>query len=66
MIDRTRWYTVADVVEMLQLHEQTVRRWIRDGELPAYSLGRRSGYRISGEDLAEFLERRATGKENAA
>jgi len=57
-MDREQWHTVQDVVNILQVHEQTVRRWIRTGELPAYALGDRAGYRISPDDLRAFLERR--------
>lgn len=53
-----RWYTVADIVEALKVHEQTVRRWLRDGELRGYNLGGKSGYRIRARDLEAFLESR--------
>ncbi|HZU76312.1 MAG TPA: helix-turn-helix domain-containing protein [Dehalococcoidia bacterium] len=58
MAEQKRWYTVRDLVETLQVHEQTVRRWIKTGELEAYALGDRAGYRVSPEALAAFLERR--------
>jgi excisionase family DNA binding protein len=58
MDEQKRWYTVVDLVNELQVHEQTVRRWIKSGELPAYALGDRAGYRVSAEDLRAFLEKR--------
>ncbi len=54
-----RWYTVADIVEQLQVHEETVRKWIRDGDLLATSLSRKSGFRVQEQDLRAFLDRRA-------
>lgn len=51
-----RWYSVQDLVERLGVHEQTVRRWIKSGELTAYALGDRAGYRIAPEDLQAFLD----------
>jgi excisionase family DNA binding protein len=51
-----RWYSVQDLVERLGVHEQTVRRWIKSGELTAYALGDRAGYRIAPEDLQTFLD----------
>ncbi len=60
MVFDERWYTVADLVEQLQVHEETVRKWIRDGDLRAYALSRKSGYRIRETDLREFLEAKAT------
>ena len=58
MSEPKNWYTIQDVVKELDVHEQTVRRWIKSGELPAYALGDRAGYRISREDLMTFMEGR--------
>lgn len=33
--------TVAEVVQALPVGERTVRRWIAEGRLPAYKIGRR-------------------------
>jgi excisionase family DNA binding protein len=57
-----RWYRVRDIVELLRVHEQTVRRWIRTGELQAYNFGGKTGYRIKESDLEAFLESRLDGK----
>ncbi len=58
--------TVNEVAEALKVHPQTVKRWIAKGQLAAFKLGDRSGWRIADEDLQEFLaERRqdaVTGK----
>ena len=51
-----RWLTVVEIVEQLQVHEQTVRRWLRDGRLPGRNLGGRSGYRVRERDLEAFLQ----------
>ena len=50
--------TVAEIVDMLKVHEQTVRRWIREDQLRAYNFGGKTGYRIREHDLGEFLESR--------
>jgi excisionase family DNA binding protein len=60
-----QWLSVQDVVERLGVHEQTVRRWIKSGELVAYALGDRAGYRIAIEDLQAFMERRRVEPEDA-
>ena len=52
------WLSVQDIVARLGVHEQTVRRWIKTGELAGYALGDRAGYRVSPEDLHAFMERR--------
>ncbi len=61
-----RWYDVKDVVDMLKVHEQTVRRWIKQGELPALLFGRRGGYRIKASDLEAFLTAQAEKGKAAA
>lgn len=44
---------------MLQLHEKTVQRFIREGKLTAHKVGR--SYRISGHELSVY-----TGENNEA
>lgn len=56
--DSERTMTVADIAEVLDVHEVTVRRWIRNGELKATRI---RGYRVNPIDLADFLRNRGTG-----
>ena len=49
------WLTVAQVAERLQVHEETVRRWIRDGQMPVLDLGKKAGYRVRTADLDTFI-----------
>ncbi len=56
-MDDERWFTVAEIAARLRVHEQTVRRWIKDGRLKAKGLGGRTGYRVRQVDLNDFLER---------
>ena len=49
------YYTTEDVAKISGLSEYTVRKKIRDGELPAEGEGNRSGYRIRKDALMEFL-----------
>lgn len=51
---------VETVAEELGIHIETVRKWIREKQLKAVSLGRRGGYRIRRSDLEEFLRKRET------
>lgn len=45
--------TVTQVAQRLQLHPETIRRWIREGRLKAVKLGtHRSGFRIRESELA--------------
>ncbi len=52
--------TVEDVAAELRVHPDTVRTWIRSGELVAVDIGRE--YRIYRSDLDNFIERRKTGR----
>jgi excisionase family DNA binding protein len=51
--------TTHEVAELLRVKEATVRKWIRDGELPAVNLGR--DWRVAVIQLEEFLKLRVTG-----
>ena len=57
-MDDVRWLTVEDICNRLQLHPQTVRRWLRSGELSGVLIGDRGGYRVHPDDLAAFLKAR--------
>ena len=48
-----RFYTIAQVAELLATSQRTVRRWVATGELIAHKFGR--GVRISETDLKTFL-----------
>jgi excisionase family DNA binding protein len=45
--------TPQEVSDLLRVSVYTVRRWIKEGELPAYKVGR--GWRISEADLERWL-----------
>jgi excisionase family DNA binding protein len=51
-------HTVEDVARLLGVHPETVRNWIKSGELRAIKLGGAAGYRISDSALQEFLKKR--------
>ncbi len=50
--------SVDEVANELGVNPETVRVWIRTGELVALDIGR--GYRISRDDLDDFIRRRRT------
>ena len=51
--------TVEEVAKQLRVSAETVRMWIRTGELDAIDVGK---YLIYPSDLEDFKERRRTGK----
>jgi excisionase family DNA binding protein len=50
----TRFYSIAEVAEMVGVATRTVRRWIASGQLVAHRWQRRL-VRISEHDLRAFL-----------
>ena len=52
--------TVEEVAANLRVNPDTVRAWIRSGELDAIDIGGK--YRIYPSDLEDFIERRRTGR----
>jgi excisionase family DNA binding protein len=59
-----RWYTVEQIAELLQVHHDTVRRWLRTGALKGRGFGGRTGWRVRESDLRRFLE--GNGREQKA
>ena len=57
--DGSQWLSIRDVADTLRVKEETVRRWIRRGELPVIDLGSsRAGYRIHPADIEQFINDR--------
>lgn len=49
--------TIGEVAEYLGLHELTVRRLARDGQIPALKLGRQ--WRVKKDLLEKWIEQRS-------
>ena len=47
--------SVAEAAEMLDVHENTVKQWIRDGKLPASKHGGRN-WKINRSDVVALIE----------
>ncbi len=57
MQERQKYRTVEEVADELRVTPETVRRWLRAGELPGLNLGRKAGWRIDAADFEEFIQR---------
>jgi excisionase family DNA binding protein len=53
--DHQPFLTPHEVSVLLRVSVYTVRRWIKEGQLPAYKVGR--GWRISESEIGRWLER---------
>jgi len=62
-----RVYTVPEVADLLRVGQETVRRWLRRGELQGFMLGgTKLGYRVRGAEILRFLEARERQAKPAA
>ncbi len=50
------YVTVEEAVGLLGVHPQTVRRWLRSGQLLGTLISRRAGYRIKRSEVERVLE----------
>jgi excisionase family DNA binding protein len=58
-----RVLTVNQVAARLQVDVQTVRRWLRNGDLVGIPFGGRTGWRVTEPELQAFLDRRRMERE---
>jgi excisionase family DNA binding protein len=48
--------TVAEVAQRLKVHQETVRRWLRVGQLRGIKLSDQAGYRVRPSELERMLQ----------
>ena len=53
-----RFVTVSEVAQLMRVSKMTVYRLIKQGDLPAFRVGR--GYRMREEDVHRYLDARYT------
>ena len=53
---RSRWMTVYEVANVLEVSDWTVRRMVDRGELPAKKIGKKPLVKIDREKFEEWLE----------
>ncbi len=58
MNEHGEWVHTPEAARYLGVHIETMRRWAREGTIPAAKLGNRGGFRFKREDLDRFLEQR--------
>lgn len=61
-MEHEKYYTVKDISKMLKVHEETVRRAIRNGRLDSVKFGR--DYRVKHDSLVKFLAKKQFRVEN--
>jgi excisionase family DNA binding protein len=58
--------TAREVAARLKVHVETVKTWLRSGQMRGYPLGDRSGWRVRASEVDAFLERKAAEAEGKA
>ncbi len=70
MDTEAQFVTVEDAAQRIGVHAQTVRRWLRSGQMVGTLINRQTGYRIRKDEvervLTDGLREPALGKELAA
>jgi excisionase family DNA binding protein len=49
------WLTVEQIAERLQMHPDTIRRFLREGRLHGYRMTRRAGWRVRASEVDRFV-----------
>ena len=42
-----KWSSIEEISEHIQVHKDTIRIWIRKGDIPAHKIGKQWRFRIS-------------------
>ena len=42
-----KWSSIEEIAEHIKVHRDTIRIWIRKGEIPAHKIGKQWRFRIS-------------------
>jgi excisionase family DNA binding protein len=70
MDTEVQFVTVDEAAERIGVHSQTIRRWLRGGQMLGTLITRQTGYRIPKDEvervLTDGLREPALGKELAA
>ncbi len=54
-IDRHKLYTVEETARFLEVSDQTVRKYLRNGLLSGKKIGRR--WHVKGQSIKKFIEK---------
>jgi len=45
--EKEKWSSIEDIAKHMQVHTDTIRLWIKKGEIPAHKVGKQWRFRIS-------------------
>ncbi len=56
LAESERFLTVAEVADRLGVTHETVRRWLRDGQLQGFQVSRKAGWRIPHRSVNKMID----------
>lgn len=56
VVNDIRWLTIKGAAQWLEVTEQTIRNWIKQGVFPAYQINPTGRILIKKEDIVEAIE----------
>jgi excisionase family DNA binding protein len=45
--ENEKWSSIEEIAEHIQIHKDTIRLWIKKGEIPANKIGRQWRFKVS-------------------
>ena len=54
-----QFLTVQDIADRLRVRDETVREWLRSGQISGYNFGGRTGWRIPLSEVERLLASKA-------
>jgi excisionase family DNA binding protein len=55
----TTWLKVADAAEYVKVSPDIIRAAVKNGDLPAYPVGRGRDFRLTAEDIDSWMKSRS-------
>jgi excisionase family DNA binding protein len=52
--EKEKWTSIEEIAEHIQVHKDTIRIWIKKGEIPAHKIGKQWRFKIS--EIDEWVQ----------
>ena len=52
--ENEKWSNIEEISEYIQVHKDTIRNWIKKGEIPAHKIGKQWRFKIS--EIDEWIK----------
>ncbi|ORV92721.1 hypothetical protein AWC11_07645 [Mycobacterium interjectum] len=55
----TTWFTLRGAAEYVSVSQEIIRAAVKSGDLPAYAIGRGRDYRLTADDIDDWMRSRS-------